>query len=296
VSWQRDDHDGDDQAGSPNGFRGFLRSLLEGIPWRERAELDETLMLPAPKAGITIENENGRTRVIGEDRSDVALRFVRAARGESAEDAAKRADAIKVRTREAGGELFVEVDVPGRFLLRGKADLEVRVPRGTRASVTSSNGLVCLSGLRASVRAHSSNGPIRVTDIVGDVELHTSNARVQAECICGRVVARSSNGKIDLSEHKGSIDAATSNGTIHCQLDSVDAAGVVLSTSNGRIALELPESCDCDVDIRVDNGTIRTQREMPCAPREKEGRLRCTIGRGGAPVRLRASNGSVSLR
>ena len=74
------------------------------------------------------------------------------ARGESVEDAAKRADAIKVRTREAGGELFVEVDVPGRFLLRGKADLEVRVPRGTRASVTSSNGLVCLSGLRAGVQ------------------------------------------------------------------------------------------------------------------------------------------------
>lgn len=296
MSRQRDERDDDAQSGAPSGFRGFLRSLLEGIPWRERAELDETLMLPAPKTGLTIYNENGRTRVIGEDRDDVALRVVRAARGESAEDAAERADAIKVRTRETNGELFVEVDVPGRFLLRGKADLEVRVPRGTRATVTSANGLVCLSGLRAAVRAHSSNGPIRVTDIVGDIEVHTSNARVQADYTCGRIVARSSNGKIELSEHAGSIDAATSNGTIRCQLTSVDAGGVVLATSNGRIALELPESCDCDVDIRVDNGAIRTQREMPCAPREKDGRLRCTLGRGGTPVRLRASNGSVSLR
>jgi hypothetical protein len=35
---------------------------------------------------------------------------------------------------------------------------------------------------------------------------------------------------------------------------------------------------------------------MPCAPREREGRLRCTLGRGGAPIKLRASNGSISLR
>jgi DUF4097 and DUF4098 domain-containing protein YvlB len=294
VSRARNGERGDARA--PGGIGGFLRSLLQGIPWRERAELEETLMLPAPRAGLSVENENGRTHVIGEDRADVALRIVRAARGETAEDAAERAGAIQVTTHENGGELFVEVNVPGRFLLRGKADLEVRVPRGTRVSVSSANGLVSLSGLRAAVRAHSSNGPVRVSDVVGDVEVHTSNARVRAECTCGRIVARSSNGKIELAEHRGSIDAATSNGTICCRLGSIDPAGVVLATSNGRITLDLPEQVDADVDIRVDNGTIRTQREMSCAPREKEGRLRCTLGRGGAPIKLRASNGSVSLR
>jgi DUF4097 and DUF4098 domain-containing protein YvlB len=297
VNRGRDAFD-DETAETPprHGLGGFLRSLLQGIPWRERAELEETLILPAPRAGLTIENENGRTRVIGEDRADIALKIVRAARGETAEEAAKRADAIQVTAREASGELIVEVNVPGRFLLRGKADLEVRAPRGTRVSVSSANGLVALSGLRAAVRAHSSNGPIRVSDIVGDVEVHTSNARVHAECNCGRIVARSSNGKIELAEHKGSVDAATSNGTICCRMESVDAEGVMLATSNGRITLDLPEQVDADVDIRVDNGTIRSQREMPCAPREKEGRLRCTLGRGGAPIKLRASNGSVSLK
>jgi DUF4097 and DUF4098 domain-containing protein YvlB len=298
VSRRRDPL-GDDAQGASHGHQGiggFLRSLLQGIPWRERAELEETLMLPAPRAGLSIDNENGRTNVIGEDRADIALKVVRAARGESAEDAAQRASAIQVTTRESGGELFVDVNVPGRFLLRGKADLEVRAPRGTRVSVSSSNGLVSLSGLRAAVRAHSSNGPIRVSDVVGDVEVHTSNARVHAECVCGRIVARSSNGKIELAEHKGSVDAATSNGAICCRIDSVGAEGVTLATSNGRITLDLPEQVDADVDIRVDNGTIRNQRDMPCAPREREGRLRCTLGRGGAPIKLRASNGSISLR
>ncbi len=294
MSWERDEAGENGAQGSRLG--GFLRSLLAGIPWRERAELEESLTLAAPKAGLRIENENGRTQVIGEERGDVAIRIRRAARGESEEDAAARARAIKVTVQEAAGELVLEVDVPGRFLLRGRADLEVRVPRGTRVAVTSANGRVCLSGLRAAVRAHSSNGPVRVTDVVGDVEVHTSNARVHAECTCGRLVARSSNGKIELAEHKGSVDAATSNGTICCQLDSVDSAGVVLATSNGRITLELPEQVDGDVDIRVDNGSIRNQREMPCQPVEKAGRLKCTLGKGGAPIRLRASNGSISLR
>jgi DUF4097 and DUF4098 domain-containing protein YvlB len=294
VSWQRDEHDGPENPSSRLG--GFLRSLLHGIPWRERAELEETRMLPAPRGSLAIENENGRTQVIGEERGDVALKITRAARGESLEDAARRADEIKVTTRDVSGELLVEVDVPGRFMLRGKADLEVRVPRATRVSVNSSNGTVHVSGMRAQVRAHSSNGPVRIADIVGDVDVHTSNARVHAECTCGRIVARSSNGKIDLHDHQGSVDAATSNGAICCQLASVDAQGVVLATSNGRIQLDLPTNVDGDVDIRVDNGVIRTQREMPCAPREKDGRLKCTLGRGGAPIKLRASNGSISLK
>ena len=294
--WRDDEREDRDRARPHHGIGGFPRSLLQGIPWRERAELEELLMLPAPKTGLTVDNENGRTHVIGEDRGDIALRIVRAARGETEAEAAERASAIQVTTRESGGELVVEVSVPGRFLFRGKADLELRAPRGTRVSVTSANGQVSVSGLRAGVKAHSSNGPVRVSDIVGDVEVHTSNARVQTECTCGRLVARSSNGKIDLAEHKGSVDAATSNGAICCRVDEVSAGGVTLATSNGRITLDLPEQVDADVDIRVDNGTIRAQREMPCAPREKEGRLRCTLGRGGAPIKLRASNGSIQVR
>jgi hypothetical protein len=275
---------------------GFLRSLLSGLPWRERAESESTLSFPAPKAGVRIENENGRTQVIGEDRADVAVVVRRSARGESEEAAEKLLKGIRVTSQDIAGELVLEVDVPGRFLLRGRADLELRVPRDTKVAVSSANGRVCLTGLRAAVRAHSSNGPVRVSDVIGDVEVHTSNARVHTECTSGHLVARCSNGKIDCSEHNGSVDAATSNGTISCELESVKGAGVVLATSNGRITLELPEQVDGDVDIRVDAGVIRTEREMPCERQEKAGRLKCTLGRGGVPIRLRASNGSISLR
>jgi hypothetical protein len=309
------DHDHDDGCAGGNGkaagggFGGFLRSLLSGLPWHERAEANETLRFASPSGGaIRVDNVNGCTVVSGEDRSDVEIVAHKAARAGSEEEAMRLAGAIRVLAREdAAGMLEVEVELPGRWTHRGRADLEIHAPRSVRVQVTASNGRVCLSGMRAAVSLKSSNGPVRVDDVVGDVDVHTSNARVHTHGTRGKLVARSSNGKIDLEEHRGSVDAATSNGTIHCDVEDVGKEGVVLVTSNGRISLELPDQVDGDVDIRVDNGLIRALRETcgaaTCActrlhhsARERAGRLKGTLGRGGVPIRLRASNGTISLR
>jgi hypothetical protein len=295
-------HDHDREGcgnGEPRGgFGGFLRSLLSGLPWHERAEANETLRFASPSGGaIRVDNANGCTVVTGEDRSDVEIVVHKAARAGNEAEAAQLAGAIRVLAREdAAGVLDVEVELPGRWTHRGRADLEIHAPRTVRVHVSASNGRVCLSGMRAAVRLHSSNGPVRVDDVVGDVEVHTSNARVHTHCTCGKLVARSSNGKIDLEGHRGSVDAATSNGTIHCELEDLGKEGVVLVTSNGRITLQLPDEVDGDVDIRVDNGLIRALREFRHSARERAGRLKGTLGRGGVPIRLRASNGTISLR
>jgi hypothetical protein len=296
------DHDHDDCGSggkeARGGFGGFLRSLLSGLPWHERAEANETLRFASPSGGaIRVDNANGCTVVTGEDRSDVEILVHKAARAGSEEEAEQLASAIRVLAREdAAGMLEVEVELPGRWTHRGRADLEIHAPRTVRVQVSASNGRVCLSGMRAAVRLHSSNGPVRVEDVVGDIDIGTSNARVHTHCTCGKLVARSSNGKIDLEEHRGSVDAATSNGTIHCDVDDLGKEGVVLVTSNGRIALELPDEVDGDVDIRVDNGLIRALRDFRHSARETAGRLKGKLGRGGVPIRLRASNGTISLR
>jgi len=279
------------------GFGGFLRAL-PGIPWTKSASREETLQLALPAGSVLrLDNANGATQIVGEDRSDIRLVARKEARAESEESAGRLAENIRLLHREdAGGALEIEVDVPGRWSRRCRADLKLHVPRGTDVHVSSANARICVSGLRAAVRLSSSNGPVRVSDVVGNIAIQTSNAKVHTECTCGKLVARSSNGKVELAEHRGSVDAATSNGTIRCSLVALNERGCVLVTSNGRIALELPEQVDGDVDIRVDNGVIRSAREFPQSARERSGRLRGTLGQGGAPIRLRASNGAISLR
>lgn len=274
----------------------FLRSLLSGIPWSERAEATEVLHYAAPSAGpLRVDNANGGTRVLGEDREDIEVRLCKVARAESQAEAQRLARAIRLAAREESGGLDLESEIPGRWNRRGRVDMELRVPRGLAVQLVSANGKMCVTGLRGPLRARSSNGSVRVEDVTGDVEVHTSNAKVSAQGTRGRLLARSSNGKIELREHRGPVDAATSNGTIFCELLELGEAGVILATSNGRVVLELPARADADVDLRVDNGILRTAREVH-GPGERGGRLKGTLGRGGPLVKLRASNGTISLR
>ncbi len=282
-------------AGSGGGIGSFLRSLLSGIPWSERAEGEDTLRLPTPPSGaLKIDNANGRTKVVGEDRDDIEIDLNKIARAESEDQARSLVDQIRVVSRDEADHLLVELDVPRSWNRRGRVDLEVRVPRDLKVSVVAANGRICVSGMCAALRARSSNGAVRVENVTGDVDIATSNAKVSSNDTCGRMVARSSNGKIEIDGHRGSVDAHTSNGTIHCEVLELGKEGAVLATSNGRIVLELPDEVDGDVDVRVDNGVIRTSRHFDGS--QRSGRLKGTLGRGGSPIRLRASNGTISLR
>ena len=279
------------------GIGSFLRNLLSGIPWSECAECREEYTFEAPSGrSMRIDNGNGRTRVIGEDREDIGVCIEKRARAESDDAAQHLVGDIQLVAKETNGVLHLEVQTPRRWNRHGNAHLEVRVPRELEIDVAANNGKVCIEGIRSRVSARSSNGSVRVSDVVGDVDVTTSNAKVCCHCICGRLTARSSNGKIELDEHRGSVDASTSNGLIRASLDEIGKDGVVLATSNGRIVLDLPEQVDAEVDLRVDNGVIRTLRQLETRSGEDTGRLRGRIGRGGTQIKLRTSNGTISLR
>jgi hypothetical protein len=279
------------------GFTGFLRSLLAGIPWSERAEGEEELHFEPPPGGIfRLHNANGKTRVCGEDRSDIEVRVAKTARAESAEAADRLLEQICVASSENDDALELEVEIPSKWNRRGCANVEVHLPRAMQVELTAVNGRVEIVGVRGRIRARSSNGSACIADIVGDIEVVTSNAKVCCTGTRGKLVARSSNGKIEIDEHRGSVDASTSNGLIRASLDEVGKQGVHLATSNGRIVLELPEEVDADVDIRVDNGIIRNDRSLRRATRETNGRLSGRMGSGGPLIKLRTSNGSIALR
>jgi DUF4097 and DUF4098 domain-containing protein YvlB len=293
------DHEGPCSEGcahTARGFGGFLRSLLAGIPWSERVEVLETMTLPAPPSGaLRLDNANGLTRIVGEDRADVEVRMQKVARAESTEAAQAMARDIRLARSDTDFGTELEVEVPRHWNRRGHINVELHVPRGTRIEVNASNGKVCIAGVQSGVRVRSSNVAVRVEDVAGDVEIHASNAKVHCAGVVGKLVARTSNGKIEVERHRGGLDASSSNGLIHATVDELTGA-IVLATSNGRIALTLPDAVDADVDLRVDNGVIRNQRSLCHCARSSSGRLTGTLGSGGTSIKLRTSNGSISLR
>lgn len=286
-----------DAERSDGGFGGFLRGLLSGIPWSERAESDEIQTFPHASGGlIRLHNANGRTRVVGEDRDDIEVRARKTARAESSEAARRQLGQIRIVGEEVDGCLELEVLIPHKWNRRGYAALEVAVPRSARVEVSAPNGKVAIEGIQGGAIVRSSNGSTCVRDVEGDIDINTSNARVQCSCCSGHLIARSSNGKIELDHHKGSVDATTSNGSIRVAVDEVGKLGVQLATSNGRIVLGLPEDVHAELDLWVDNGIIRNDRALDSAARETRGRVLGRIGGGGALVKLRTSNGSIAVR
>lgn len=289
----------DERRTGRTGLGGFLRSLLAGIPWSESAHADVEMTLAMPSGRrLDVMNANGKIRIVGEDRRDIHVKARKHARAECSEAAGDLLDSIGLEQNVAGGVLELEVVIPRRWNRHGTADLELHVPRELEIHATTSNGKLCVQGLRCTFHAQSSNGSVRVDDVVGDVDITTANAKVVCDCTVGRLVARSSNGKIQVGDHRGALDASTSNGLIHAHLHELAKEGVSLATSNGRIVLELPPHPDADVDVRVDNGLIRSDFDLGEGGNGEgsNGRVRGRLGRGGPPIRLRTSNGTISLR
>ncbi len=293
-----DTESNNDERQTRTGFGGFLRSLFAGIPWSESAHTDVEMTLFAPSGReMHVMNANGKILVVGEDRTDIEVFARKHARAECSEAAGDLLDSIGIEQQVVNGVLELEVVIPRSWKRHGTADLVLRVPRDLAVHATTSNGKICAKGLRCVFHAQSSNGSVKVDDIVGDVDITTANAKVVCGCTVGRLVARSSNGKIQVGDHRGALDASTSNGLIHAHLHELAKEGVLLATSNGRIVLELPVDPDAEVDVRVDNGVIRSDFDLGQGDSEATGgRVRGRIGRGGVPIRLRTSNGTISLR
>ena len=145
------------------------------------------------------------------------------------------------------------------------------------------------------MRARSSNGSVGVDDVVGELHVTTANAKLCCHHTCGKLTARSSNGNVEVRDHSGAIDASTSNGSIKASLVKLAVEGVMLATSNGRIVLDLPESVDVLMDVRVDNGVIRNDRSDEPGLVASAGRVKGKIGKGGPTIKLRTSNGTVAI-
>ena len=279
------------------GFGGLLRSLFSRMSWGEQVTHEESLTVPAPDSrSIKIYNANGKTRVLGQDRKDIEIRVHKSVRADCEDLAAKLLDSIRVQNSTTTEVLEIEVQIPRKCSRHAVAHIELLVPNDTQVALTSTNGKICLEGLERSIRARSSNGSVLIREVNGDIDVTTANAKVKCDHTHGHLRARSSNGKIEVGCHHGSLDASTSNGVIKASIDRLDAVGVSLTTSNGRIVLDLPEEPDVDVDIRVENGHIRNDLELFDQTRDPDGRVRGRIGHGGTPIRLRTSNGTVSLR
>ncbi|MGD8727397.1 MAG: DUF4097 family beta strand repeat-containing protein, partial [Gemmatimonadales bacterium] len=129
-----------------------------------------------------------------------------------------------------------------------------------------------------------------------DLSLESTNGGITIDGVSGNLDFRTTNGGVKLSEVAGDVRGRTTNGGLHVELagSAWQGSGLDVQTTNGGVTLVVPDGYDAHLEAGTTNGGLRFD-----FPVTVQGRIDRTIstdlGDGGAPIRVRTTNGGVSV-
>ncbi len=202
--------------------------------------------------------------------------------------------ATSVSFRTAGGS----IEASG---LEGTADVRTS---GGSISVSSlvgnlkartSGGSITLRDIKGNGTVETSGGSIEAASITGPLEAHTSGGHVDVSDVTGDAVLRTSGGSVKAMNAGGRVMAKTSGGSIEASFARGNSKGGELETSAGSVTATLDASVNLAVDASTSEGRISTDFPLQVTGEIGRSSVRGTIGRGGEPLRIHTSAGSIKL-
>ena len=203
---------------------------------------------------------NGGIRVRGTSGSTTKVRFRVTGHARDERDARELVEGVRITTN--GGR--IRATGPNRRQDEWwNVQVEIETPRDTPLALTTSNGGISLDGMSGRTRFETQNGGVSLMDVSGDVQGRTVNGGVRVS--------------LDGSRWQGDgLNVETTNGGVHMTLPAGYNAELHTETHNGGIDIDFP------ITVRGRLGDVRR-------------RIDTTPGSGGAPLRVRTSNGGVRI-
>lgn len=202
--------------------------------------------------------ENGAVSVRGWDGEEIRVSARVQTHARSEEEA--RALAREIRVHASDGR--VSAQGPSRRNGAGwSVGYEILVPR------------------RMDLNVETRNGPLAVSDVSGRMQLRAANGPLSLRRLGGAVNARASNGPL----------------SVHLEGDRWQGEGLDAETTNGPVSLRIPEPYSAELEVGTVHGP--TDSDLPLRDGQRRGgRIRTTLGAGGAPVRVVTTNGPLTVR
>ncbi|NOT46223.1 MAG: DUF4097 family beta strand repeat protein [Acidobacteria bacterium] len=178
-------------------------------------------------------------------------------------DEAARAIAASIRIGTSG---VVKADGPEEGW---SVSYEARVPNNTNLKLTAHNGGISISAVDGNLEFETMNGGVSLMNVAGDVRGRTTNG--------GVTVSLSGN------TWKGNgLDVSTTNGGVNLNVPESFAANIEASTVNGGFKSDIPALNVTTEDNK--GGWANRTRQVNTA-----------INGGGAPIKLTTKNGGVRI-
>lgn len=215
--------------------------------------------LPRTSGRLSVDGRlNGGIAVRAWDRNEILVRAKIQTWAESEAEARRLAAAIRIRTED--GRISAEESESARR--RGwSVSYDVYVPRRS------------------------------------DLDLRTHNGGISVEGVQGRIDVEALNGGVSIRNVQGDLRGGTTNGGVTLSLDGDRwvGEGVDLETTNGGITIIVPERYSARLETGTVNGGMNV--DFPITVQGRVGRrLSTTLGSGGPLIRVRTTNGGVTLR
>jgi DUF4097 and DUF4098 domain-containing protein YvlB len=217
------------------------------------------LTIPRPSGRLSVDGRlNGGIAVRGWERNEILVRAKIQTWAESEAEARRLAAAIRIRSD--GGRVSAEESESHRRS-GWSVSYDVYVPRRS------------------------------------DLDLRTHNGGIVVEGVQGRIDVEALNGGVSIRNVQGDVRGGTTNGGVTLTLDGDRwvGEGVDLETTNGGVTIIVPERYSARLETGTVNGGMHV--DFPITVQGMVGRrLTTTLGSGGPLIRVRTTNGGVTLR
>jgi hypothetical protein len=131
-----------------------------------------------------------------------------------------------------------------------------------------------------------------------DLDLRANNGGITIDSVSGNIRFDTNNGGVRLSNLGGMVRGETHNGGLNVVLDGQqwDGEGIDVETTNGGVTLAIPDGYNAQLETRTVNGGFRSDVPLTVQGELSTRRgVSATLGAGGAPVRVRTTNGGIKI-
>lgn len=214
----------------------------------------------AATAGVlTVQGTNGGISVEGQSRGDVVIEAKVTAQAET-----------QARARELASAIHINPTLER---------VEAEGPRDTRDNEGWSVSYRLAVPRALNVALKTTNGGITIQDLDSNIEFDTTNGGVKLARVDGRVRGRTTNGGVDVE-----LDGPSWQGE-----------GLDVQTTNGGVRLVIPENYSAQLEAHTNNGGVSIDAAGVVQDRRRRDAV-VQLGSGGAPIKVRTSNGGVQVK
>jgi DUF4097 and DUF4098 domain-containing protein YvlB len=252
------------------------------------------------KPDVSLSTFDGPIEIRVSDRPEVLVTIEKRAWNK------KAAAGMDVRTEQNGNHIVVDVRLPKAAHVfafgfsSASAKLIVTMPASADVHASSGDGSIDVERINGVLNLRSGDGSIHGRDLAGDLTLHTGDGSIKLEKITGALDVDTGDGSITADGTFKSVRVRSGDGgvTIRAAAGSATDADWSITTGDGSVVLDVPDSFGGELDAHTGDGAI-TMRDVtlsnvsgPIGKSSVRGRL----GAGGHAVKVRTGDGSITLR